>query len=158
MNSEFEPKDSRVHFNVEEAQADLYRRWARPDSGGSERRIFDSISSMFVLASALAFSRATRRPITGNRRDVFRWANLDDINATLLRSIAMAAPDGGVDVLSDRGKVADIVEEYAAAGVDLLKAELGEDPSRDRAIEAIARMASEMAVAARPLKKVAETS
>lgn len=147
-----EQTDSRVHFNVEEAQADLYRRWARPDPGSSERRIFDSISSMFVLAAALAYSRGARRPISGTRRDVFRWGNLDDINQTLLRSIAMSTADGGVEALTDRGRIADIVEEYAAAGVDILKAELGEDPSRDRAVEAIARMASE-AAAARPRHK-----
>jgi hypothetical protein len=142
-----EPKDTRVHFNVEEAQADIYRRWARPETGGSERRIFDSISSMFVLAAALAYSRGARRPISGTKRDVFRWGNLDDINQTLLRSIAMSAPDGGVEALADRGRIADIVEEYAAAGVDILKAELGEDPSRDRAVEAIARIGSEVAAA-----------
>lgn len=151
MNSQLdEPKDSRIHFNVEETQADLYRRWARPDAGSSERRIFDSISSMFVLAAALAFSRGTRRPISGTRRDVFRWANLDEINQTLLRSIAISASGGGIEVLTDRGRIADIVEEYAAAGVDILKAELGEDPSRDRAIEAIARLASEAAAARTP--------
>jgi hypothetical protein len=142
-----EPKDTRIHFNVEESQADLYRRWARPEAGGSDQRIFDSISSMFVFAAALGFERGARRPISGKRRDVFRWPNLDDVNQTLLRAIAMSAQDGGAEVLADRGKIADIVEEYAAAGVDLLKAELGEDPSRDRALEALARLGAESATA-----------
>jgi hypothetical protein len=136
-------KDSRVHFNVEEAQADFYKKWARPDAASVEQRIFDSIGSMFVFAAALAFSRGIRRPIKGNRRDVFRWTNLDEINQTLLRAIAMADPGGGVDVLLDRGSIADIVEEYASAGVDMLKAEIGEDASRDRAVEALARLGLE---------------
>ena len=142
-----EAKDTRVHFNVEEAQAGDYQRWARSDSGSSERRIFDSIGSMFVFAAALGFARSTRRPITGRKRDVFRWQNLDEINQTLLRSIAMSATDGGVEVLRDRGKIADIVEEFAAAGVDILIAEMGDDPSRDRALEALARLTSEVAAA-----------
>jgi uncharacterized protein YPO0396 len=140
-----EPKDSRVHFNIEEAQGDLFRRWARPDATATEQRIFDSITSMFVFSAALAYARSARRPIKGRVRDVFRWTNLDEINQALLRSIAMTAPEGGVEVLADRGRVADIVEEYAAAGVDILRAELGEDPSRDRAVETLTRLACEMA-------------
>jgi hypothetical protein len=138
-------KDSRVHFNIEEAQGELYARWARPDPVSSEQRIFDSITSMFVFAAALAYSRSARRKIKGKVRDVFRWANLDETNQALLRSIAMTAPDGGIEVLEDRGRVAEIVEEYVAAGVDILVAELGEDPNRERALEALTRLACEMA-------------
>jgi uncharacterized protein YPO0396 len=145
-------KDSRerVHFNIEEAQSDLYRKWARPDTAErAERRVFESISSMFVFAAALAFARMARRPMAGTKRDVFRWSNLDDESRTLLRSIALAAPGGGIDVLAYQGSVADIVEEYAAAGVDILRAELGDDPNRDRAVETLARLACEAAVVPR---------
>jgi hypothetical protein len=144
---EGEPKDTRVHFNIEETQGDLFRRWARPDTGSGDQRIFDSIGSMFVFSAALGYARSARRPIKGRVRDVFRWANLDEINQALLRSIALSATDGGTDVLADRGRIADIVEEYAAAGVDILQAELGEEPSRDRAIETLARLACETAPA-----------
>jgi hypothetical protein len=147
--TEAEPRDprDRVHFNIEEAQADIYRRWARPEGPTTEkgeRRIFDSITSMFVFSAAFAYSRGQRRPMTGSKRDVFRWQNLDEVNQTLLRSIALAADGGGVDALSHKGSVADIVEEYAAAGVDILRAELGDDPSRDRAVESLARLVCEM--------------
>lgn len=140
-----DPRD-RVHFNIEEAQADVYRRWARPEGPGAdrgERRVFDSITSMFVFAAAVAYSRGQRRALAGSKRDVFRWQNLDEVNQTVLRSIALAAEDGGVDALAHKGSVADIVEEYAAAGVDILKGELGEDASRDRAVESLARLVCE---------------
>ncbi len=147
MTTAPEPKDSRDHFNIEEAQYEFYKRLARPDAATPDQRIFDSANSMFVFVASLGFARGARRPIKGRKRDMFRWANLDDINQTLLRSIAMADPDGGVDVLLDRGRIADIVEEYAAAGVDILKAEIGEDPARDRAVESLARLGLEAAPA-----------
>lgn len=138
-----EMRDSRVHFNIEGAQHDQFKLWARADAGG-DGKIFDSIASMFVFAAAFGYARGARRPIQGKRVDVFRWQNLDDLNQTVLRSIALAASEGDPTVLADRGSVADIVEEFATAGVDLLKTELGE-ASRDRATEALGRLVCEMA-------------
>ena len=139
---EDETKDSRVHFNIEAAQQETYRAWARADALGGESKIFDSMASMFVFAAALGFARGARRGLQGRKVDVFRWQNLDDLNQTTLKSLALAATNGEVTVLADRGMVADVVEEYATAGVDILKAELG-SVSGDRATEKLARLACE---------------
>lgn len=137
-----ELRDSRVHFNIEGGQHDVFKLWAKSDAGG-DAKIFDSIASMFVFAAALAYGRGARRSITGKKVDVFRWQNLDDLNQTVLRTIALAAAGGDPDVLADRGRIADVVEEYATAGVDILQAEIG-DASRDRAVESLARLVCEL--------------
>ncbi len=144
-SKEAQSRDTRVHFNVEGAQHEQFKIWARADAGG-EAKIFDSIASMFVFAAALGYARGARRPIQGKKVDVFRWQNIDDLNQTVLRSIALAASGGEVSVLADRGDIADIVEEYATAGVDILRQELGET-SRDRATEALGRLVCEMSAA-----------
>jgi dnd system-associated protein 4 len=83
---------------------------------------FRTMKDMFLWAACLGHRRGERRPITGKRVTIFRWAQFAlQVDVPLLKALAIAE-SGDVNVLLNQDEILTIAEEYANAGISELRA------------------------------------
>ena len=82
---------------------------------------FDSMKNVFMLAVFIGYQQGTQISLK-SKVDIFSWDILsrDEENVSLLRAVALASTDD-VEVLADQGRIIDIAEEYANAGIITIK-------------------------------------
>ena len=75
------------------------------------------MKDVFIWSACLGFRSGRRKPITGKRKMIFRWAQLSpQTDIPLLKAIAIA-DSGDVQVLLNQNEIVNIAEEYANAGI-----------------------------------------
>lgn len=91
---------------------------------------FRTMKDVFMWAVCLGVQRNKRRPLTGKKMTIFRWAQFDSqVDIPLIKAIAIVE-SGDVSILLKRNEILTLVEEYANGGIydlrDLLISEYGQ--------------------------------
>jgi dnd system-associated protein 4 len=102
-------------INIDEGNHGLYKRLTEGTDPISSP--FRTMKDVFMWAAVLGYRRGERRPLSGRRIIVFRWAQLaPQTDVPLLKALAIASEDG-TEVLRDQSVILSIAEEYANAGI-----------------------------------------
>ena len=119
MNEERIARDT---VNIDDSVHDIYKRLTEGDDPVDVP--FQTMKDVFMWAASLGYQRGERRPIRGNRRTIFRWAQfLPQTDIPLINAMAIA-DSGDVDVLMRQEDVLTAVEEYANAGIISMESRL----------------------------------
>ncbi len=105
---------------IDEAVHEIYKELTEGDDAVNAP--FRTMKDVFMWATCLGYERGKKRPLTGKRLTVFRWAQfMPQIDVPVLKALAIAH-HGDVDALSSQDKILTIAEEYANAGIYELRA------------------------------------
>jgi len=112
---------SRDAVAIDEAVHDIYKELTvgNDDPVGVP---FRTMKDVFMWAACLGHRMGERRPLTGKRLVIFRWAQFTpQTDVHLLKALAIA-DSGDVNVLLSQDEILSIAEEYANAGIHELRA------------------------------------
>lgn len=100
---------------IDEAAHDIYKQLTEgSDPLGAP---FRTMKDVFMWAVCLGIQQNKRRPLTGKKITIFRWAQFESqTDMPLLKAIAIVA-NGDVSVLLKRNDILTIAEEYANGGI-----------------------------------------
>jgi len=85
---------------------------------------FKTMKDVFLWAVALGYKRGERRPITGKKVTIFRWAQFGpQTDIPVLRAITLADMND-ISLLLSQEETLNVIEEYANAGIHDLRAKL----------------------------------
>lgn len=85
---------------------------------------FRTMKDVFLWAASLGYKRGERRPITGKKLTIFRWAQFTpQTDIPLVKAISVADTDN-INILLSQDEMLTIIEEYANAGIHDLRASL----------------------------------
>ena len=88
---------------------------------------FQTMKDVFMWAACLGYQRDERKPISGKRTTIFRWAQFSSqTDIPLIKAMAIA-DSGDVEVLMRQEDVLTTVEEYANAGISALESRLSNE-------------------------------
>ncbi len=120
--SDHHPNNFRDTIAVADAVHDIYKQLTE---GNDPVNVpFKTMKDVFMWAACLGYQRGERRPLTGKRVSIFRWAQFSSqIDIPLLKAFAIADTND-VDVLLNRDELLEIAEEYANAGIHVLRADV----------------------------------
>ena len=109
-------RNNRIY--IDKSHHSVYK--ALTDSEESEQP-FDSMKNIFMLATFIGYQQNERIPLK-NKVDIFTWDVLsrEEENISLLLALALAET-GDIEILIDKGRILDIAEEYANAGIIEIK-------------------------------------
>jgi len=111
---------SRDAVAVDEAIHEIYRQLIEGNDPVSVP--FRTMKDVFMWAACLGYRHGERRPLTGKRVTIFRWAQFTpQVDVPLLKALAIA-DSGDVNVLLSEDEILTIAEEYANAGIHELRA------------------------------------
>lgn len=86
---------------------------------------------MFLICLSYGFSTGLKRPIPARVSDAVRLESLKESVWAIFRSIAVA-DSGNSNILKSDDAVLDIVEQFAAGGLELLVKKFDDDPAQIR--------------------------
>ena len=111
---------SRDTVAIEEAVHEIYKQLTE---GSDPVTVpFRTMKDVFMWAACLGYRQGERRPLTGKRVTIFRWAQFtSQVDVLLLKALAIAA-SGDVNVLLSQDEILTIAEEYANVGIHELRA------------------------------------
>jgi dnd system-associated protein 4 len=85
---------------------------------------FKTMKDVFMWAASLGYKRGERRPITGKKQTIFRWAQFSSqTDLPVVKAISLANRND-ISVLLSQDEMLNVVEEYANAGIHDLRARL----------------------------------
>lgn len=85
---------------------------------------FKTMKDVFMWAASLGYKRGERRPITGKKQTIFRWAQFSSqTDIPVVKAISLAN-NNDISVLLSQDEMLTIIEEYANAGIHDLNARL----------------------------------
>lgn len=120
--SDHHPDNFRDTIAITEAVHNIYRQLT--EGNDPVNAPFRTMKDVFMWAACLGHQRNERRPLRGKRVSIFRWAQFSpQVDIPLLKAFAIADTND-VDVLLDRDEIVGIAEEYANAGIYMLRAEV----------------------------------
>lgn len=100
---------------IDESVHDIYRQLTEGNDPVSVP--FRTMKDVFMWAACLGRRLGERRPLTGKRVTIFRWAQFTpQTDIHLLKALAIA-DSGDVSVLLNQDEILTVVEEYANAGI-----------------------------------------
>lgn len=110
-----EPRTERDGVMIDESVHEIYKQLTEgTDPVNTPLR---SMKDVFMWAVCLGYERGERRPITGKKVMVFRWAQFTaQTDVPLLKAVAIAAT-ADINVLRNRDDILTLAEEYANAGI-----------------------------------------
>ncbi len=113
------PRDT---VSIAESVHEIYKQLTE---GNDPVRVpFRTMKDVFMWAACLGYRRGERRPLTGKRVTIFRWAQFTPQNdIPILKALAIV-DSGAINVLLSRDEILTIAEEYANAGIHELRASL----------------------------------
>jgi dnd system-associated protein 4 len=113
---------SRDTVVIDEAVHEIYRQLTE---GNDPVNVpFRTMKDVFLWAASLGYKMGERRPITGKKVTIFRWAQFTpQCDIPVIKAFAIADTEG-IDVLLNQNNLLTIVEEYANAGIHDLSASL----------------------------------
>lgn len=82
---------------------------------------------LFMLCLGIGFEAKQKRPIPPRKTDAVRLADIKEKTMAIWQAIAVS-DIGSPEVLLDEDQVFDIIEQYAAAGLMILSAEMKIQP------------------------------
>ena len=84
------------------------------------------MKNIFMLATFIGYQEKKRVPLK-SKVDIFTWDILsrDEESVPLLIALALAET-GDVEILTDQGRILDIAEEYANAGITEIKEKIAD--------------------------------
>jgi len=111
---------ARDTVNIDESVHDIYKQLTEgSDPVGVP---FRTMKDVFMWAACLGYQLGERRPLTGKRVTIFRWAQFTpQTDMPLLKALAIADSDD-VNVLLGQDEILSIAEEYANTGIHELRA------------------------------------
>jgi dnd system-associated protein 4 len=111
---------SRDTVSIDESVHEVYRQLTEGNDPVSVP--FRTMKDVFMWAACLGYQRGERRPLTGKRVTIFRWAQFaPQTDVPLLKALAIA-DSGDVNVLLSQDEILASAEEYANAGIHELSA------------------------------------
>jgi len=111
---------SRDTVVIDEAVHEIYKQLTEGNDPANVP--FRTMKDVFMWAACLGYRRGERRPLTGKRVTIFRWAQFSpQIDIPILKALAIA-DTGDINVLLNQDEVLTIAEEYANAGIHELRA------------------------------------
>lgn len=115
------PRNNRIY--IDKSWHPLYKELT--ESEGTEQ-VFDSMRNIFMFATFIGYQDGNKIPLT-NKVDIFTWDILsgNESNVPLLRALALTETED-IEVLTDQGKILDIAEQYANAGIIEIKKKIGD--------------------------------
>ncbi len=114
-----EPAISRDTVAIDEAVHEVYQKLTEGNDPVDVP--FRTMKDVFMWAASLGYQRGERRPLTGKRVTIFRWAQFSpQTDIPLLKALAIA-DSGDVNVLLKQDDILTIAEEYANAGIHELR-------------------------------------
>lgn len=94
---------------------------------------------VFILAALLGFKNGTKKPWSSKRNYLFRRESIRSRNWDIAQAITVAE-SGSIEVLQDTPAIIHILEDYANAGIKLLKQETADrDVDYAKKLEALVR-------------------
>lgn len=88
---------------------------------------FRTMKDVFMWAACLGCQRGERRPLSGKRLTVFRWAQFSpQTDLPLLKAMAIA-DSGDIGILLNQDRLLSVAEEYANAGIHELQGNLTDE-------------------------------
>jgi len=110
---------SRDTVAVEDAVHGIYKELTEGNDPATSP--FRTMKDIFMWAVALGYKRGERRPLSGKRTTIFRWAQFTpQRDIPIIKALAIAST-GDIEVLLNQDQILDIVEEYANAGIHDLR-------------------------------------
>lgn len=117
-----ETTDARDTVAIDEGVHDIYKQLT--EGNDIVNAPFRTMKDVFMWAAVSGYRNGERRPITGKKVTIFRWAQFSSqIDTPLLKALAIAN-NGNVDVLISQDEILIIAEEYANAGIHELRASM----------------------------------
>ena len=119
---------SRDTVNIDESLHEIYQQLTE---GADPISVpFRTMKDVFMWAVSLGFQRGERRPLSGKRVTIFRWAQFtSQADIPLLKAVALA-DRSEVDILLEHEEILSIAEEYANAGIHDLRTSVLDDYSQ----------------------------
>jgi dnd system-associated protein 4 len=119
---------SRDTVAIDESVHEIYKQLTE---GGDPVSVpFRTMKDVFMWSAVLGHSKGERRPLTGKRITIFRWAQfIEQIDIPLLKALAIAE-EGEVKVILSQNEILNIAEEYANAGIHELRAAMLDEPGQ----------------------------
>lgn len=119
---------SRDTVAVDESVHEIYKQLTEGSDPVSVP--FRTMKDVFMWAAILGYRKSARRPLTGKRITIFRWAQfIEQVDVPLLKALAIA-DQGGVEVILSQNEILTIAEEYANAGIHELRASILDEPGQ----------------------------
>ena len=85
---------------------------------------FKTMKDVFLWAASLGYKRGERRPVSGKKVTIFRWAQFSPQNdIPVVKAITLADCDD-INILLSQDEMLNIVEEYANAGIHELRSKI----------------------------------
>lgn len=135
--SQSSKRNDRIRIDISHHQ--IYKDLTK-DSGNEGREDllpFESMKNLFMLATFVGYQEGKRVPL-GKYQGIFGWTQLSkDEDVPLLHALALAET-GSVDVLTNQGEILQIAEEYANAGIIVIKENIAD--MRDNRIKHLVRL------------------
>jgi len=114
-----ETQDSRDTVAVDEVVHEAYKQLTEGNDAVSAP--FRTMKDVFMWAVALGSQLGERRPLTGKRVTIFRWAQFTpQTDVPILKAVALA-DSGNIDVLLSQEEILNTAEQYANAGIHELR-------------------------------------
>lgn len=120
-NQQAQQRNNRIY--IDKSYHSVYKMLT--ESEESEQP-FDSMKNVFMLATFIGYQQKQRIRLK-NKVDIFSWDVLarDEENVPLLIALALAETSD-VEILTDQGRILDIAEEYANAGIIEIKEKIAD--------------------------------
>ena len=113
-----EDKISRDTVAIEEGVHEIYQRLTEGNDPVAVP--FRTMKDVFMWAVVLGYKGGERRPLSGKRVTIFRWAQFSpQADIPLLKAVAIA-DNTDVKALLSQDEILTISEEYANAGINAL--------------------------------------
>lgn len=114
--------------SIEESVHDIYKQLSDRSSQSPESAPFFLMKDVFMWAVALGVKKGKRRPLSGNKEQIFRWDQFSqDMDVPALKTIALVET-GNAEILLQEDQILRIAEEFANAGIRELKSDLIDQP------------------------------
>jgi dnd system-associated protein 4 len=105
----------RETVTIEEAAHEIYKQLT--EGNNMLNAPFHTMKDVFMWAVCIGVRQGQRKPLSGKKLTIFRWAQFDaQIDISILKAIAIAE-HGDVDILLRRNDILTIAEEYANVGI-----------------------------------------
>ncbi len=106
---------SRDTVAIDETVHEIYKQLTEGNDIASVP--FRTMKDVFMWAISLGYQQGKRRPLSGKKVTIFRWAQFSpQVDIPLLKALAIA-DSGNVNVLLSQDEIMTIAEEYANAGI-----------------------------------------
>jgi dnd system-associated protein 4 len=117
-----ETNPTRDIIYIDESVHDIYKQLS--EGGDPEAAPFKTMKDVFMWAASLGYRMGERRPLTGKRVMIFRWAQFSNqVDVPLIKAIAIS-DSSQVGILASQNDILTAAEEFANAGVYELRSVL----------------------------------